>query len=249
MRDFAAFMTLMACLVVAVASFVSFIKPLPKLGLGTRKRAFGGLGVAFGLFILTAIIIPSPKAGSKAAPSVAEKADSAEATDVVKASGALPEQGSASPETKEAAIGFYKSIFAGISECDKAATATAEITQRIGAGSASVYDGYSAATKQANACRESWRQINDIDIPDGLPDTAEDSAQKARETCANTALSKQMGAESFQEIFDGNMKPSKLEEAKERAETAQAGVIACAAGTMEVAMKAGVDLNDLPKIE
>lgn len=60
MRDFAAFCTLMAFLAVFSAAVVAMFKPLPKIGMGTRKRALGGFGVAFGLFILTGIVMPAP---------------------------------------------------------------------------------------------------------------------------------------------------------------------------------------------
>lgn len=74
MRDFAAFCTLMACLIVFVASIIALVRPLPKVGLGTRKRALGGVGIAFALFILTAAVMPAPnvaadtQANRKAAP-------------------------------------------------------------------------------------------------------------------------------------------------------------------------------------
>lgn len=61
MQDVLAFITLMACLTVFVGSLVALVRPLPKVGMGTRKRALCGIGVAFGLFILTAAIMPAPK--------------------------------------------------------------------------------------------------------------------------------------------------------------------------------------------
>lgn len=60
MRDFAAFCTLMACLIIFVAACVAFFKPLPKLRMTTKSQALRGLGVSFGLFILTAVIMPEP---------------------------------------------------------------------------------------------------------------------------------------------------------------------------------------------
>ncbi|WP_145902192.1 hypothetical protein [Sphingobium sp. MI1205] len=54
----------MACLIVLVASIIALVRPLPKVGLGTRKRALGGVGIAFALFILTAAVMPAPKAAA-----------------------------------------------------------------------------------------------------------------------------------------------------------------------------------------
>lgn len=85
MRDFLAGVTLLACLVIFAVSIVALVKPLPKIWLGSRRKALGGLGVASGLFVLTAIIIPapdtsksssndgSPKAASATVPSKADK--------------------------------------------------------------------------------------------------------------------------------------------------------------------------------
>lgn len=60
MQDVLAFVTLMACLTVFVVSVVSLIRPTPRFWMPTRKRALGGIGVAFGFFVLTAIIMPKP---------------------------------------------------------------------------------------------------------------------------------------------------------------------------------------------
>ena len=51
----------MAFIAVFVASIVALIRPLPKVWLGSRKRALGGLGVSFLLFVLTGIVIPPPE--------------------------------------------------------------------------------------------------------------------------------------------------------------------------------------------
>ncbi|GLV28480.1 hypothetical protein TomTYG75_10020 [Sphingobium sp. TomTYG75] len=67
MRNFAAFCTLMACLIVFVASIIALVRPLPKVGLGTRKRALSGVGVAFALFIVTAAVMPPPTSSADAA--------------------------------------------------------------------------------------------------------------------------------------------------------------------------------------
>ena len=46
----------------------------------------------------------------------------------------------------------------------------------------------------------------------------------------------------MKEVFDGDMRPSKVEEARRKAETSQAGTFACVAGIFDTAGKAGVDL-------
>lgn len=102
MRDFAAFCTLLACLVVSVASLIAIIRPLPKVALGTRRRALGGLGVAFGLFILTAAIMPPPKAGANDGSAAQDGPKPAQGT--VKASDAQIASVDAYAETKFASV-------------------------------------------------------------------------------------------------------------------------------------------------
>jgi hypothetical protein len=67
--------TLLLCMIVFAASAIALIRPMPKLGIATRKRALGGLGVAFALLIMTALIIPPrPVAPSPQAKPVAASA-------------------------------------------------------------------------------------------------------------------------------------------------------------------------------
>ena len=101
MRDFAAFCTLLACLVVFVASMIALVKPLPKLKMGTRKRALGGLGIALALFVVTGLVIPAPKSG---ATSSATAADENSGAGTVKASDAQIASVDAYESTKFASV-------------------------------------------------------------------------------------------------------------------------------------------------
>lgn len=212
--------------------------------MGTRKAALAGLGVSFALFVLTAIIIPAPsskntegKAPAPTASPTGKKADD-------------PTEGQpATASQKAAAIKFYKSVFAGLKGCDVAARETANVAERMQAGTASVYDGYNSATAQVAACRASSSDVRSIDVSDELSPVGREAAEKAQNTCSNMAVAKLMAGETAQEVFDGNMKPSKIQEMRERAETAQAGVMACALDAMAVALKSGIEPKDVPKVD
>lgn len=160
-----------------------------------------------------------------------------------------PEPGSASPEIKDAVVTFYNTTFASLGPCDRAGKETAAFAERMQSGNESVYDGYAVAKAQADACRESSLDVTRVRIAQALTGEARDQAEKTQEACQNAAVLKQMAAETMMEIFDGDMKPSKMETMKEQAHAAQSGTIACAAGVMTVALKAGVDLKDLPKAD
>jgi len=200
--------------------------------------------VAIGCGVILAVIV-----GLAALGSSGDEASDKSSSDNVATADENPEPGSADPAVKDAAIGFYRSLFAGMGACDKAASKTADVANGLETGSTTIYDAYSAATAQVAACKASWHELDGIEIPSVLAGPARDAAEKAREICSNTALTKQMGAETMQEVFDGNMKPSKIEEMRQHAEAAQAGVLACVAGATDVAMRAGVNLEDLPKFE
>ena len=243
MQDFLAGCTMLASFAIFVLAFVALFKPLPSLGMGTRRRALRGFGVSFGLFVLTAIIMPPPKDKPATSQEMAAKDEQGVQ------SSASPTDVPSSPEQKAAAATFYKSLLGTLASCDEAAAATAKVVKRIQAGTASVYDGYSAATTQVSACQDSAAKARDLSTPGALGDAIAEKAEDAKEVCSNTAMAKQMAAETAQEIFDGNAKPSKMQEFTDRASLAQAGVIACAAKAMGVAIEAGVDLKDLPKFD
>lgn len=236
MRDFLAFCTLMACLVVFVAACIALFKPLPKLKMVTKMQAFKGFGVSLGLFILTAIIIPKPDQ-----PAAAAIAKSAEAPVTNKAEAGPSKASAASAKV------FYDGVMGALRPCDKAGNALAEAAQQLQTGKASIYDAYGAATKTVEACRASSLNIEDVDVSDDFADEIRRKAKEAISTCQLAAVAKQTGAATMQEILDGDARPSKMQELKERTDASQAGVLACAAQVMTVFVGAGGDLDSLPK--
>lgn len=150
---------------------------------------------------------------------------------------------------KAAASDFYRSIFANLKGCDAAATETVAVIGRIQSGSASMYDGYNAATNQVEACETGAGQLRELEVPAVLSEKAREAAGKAKIACSNAALAKKLAAETAQEVFDGDLKPSKLAKFKERAEDAQSGIMVCAASALGVAMTSGWEGGDLPKLD
>lgn len=53
----------LASAAVLSASIIALVRPLPKVGLGSRKKAVQGLGVAFALFVAMVIVMPKPDSG------------------------------------------------------------------------------------------------------------------------------------------------------------------------------------------
>lgn len=166
--------------------------------------------------------------------------DSAKSSDAT-----APIAGSASPEVVIAVKSFNDEIMAAVSPCDDAGKAMAQVADRLANGGASVYDGFNAANAVENACRASWSKVSDIEIPQELKGAVREKAEETIDTCENAMIAKQMGGETMKEVFDGDMRPSKMSEAQENASAAQAGALACVAGIFSTASQAGVDLNEL----
>jgi len=142
---------------------------------------------------------------------------------------------------KPAVIAVYQQTLNAMRPCDDASAKVAKTAGAISDGRASVFDGYGAASTAFDACREAYSVIGAIQVPDTLPSSVSEVANKAKEICADTALTKQSAADKAKEIFDGDMRPSQVQDFKERVEHGQAGTIACVAEMFDMAQKAGVD--------
>jgi hypothetical protein len=158
-----------------------------------------------------------------------------------------PAPGSATPAVAAAVKKLHDDIMAGVSACDVAGKELAERADGFTTGATSMYDGYRLASRVEESCRESWRQVSQIQAPSALTGAARKSAEEAIDTCENAMIAKQMSGRAMKEVFDGDMRPSKVEDSRQKADTSQAGTLACVAGIFDTAGKAGVDLAKIGK--
>lgn len=158
-----------------------------------------------------------------------------------------PKPGSASVDVTNAVKKLNTDIMAAVKPCDEAGKSLAEIAGGLSNGRTSVYDGYNAASSVENACFNSWSLVSKLEVSSALKGAAKTQANDTLETCENAMVAKQMGGKAMKEVFDGDMRPSKMNEAKEKASTAQAGTIACVAGIFSTALQAGVELDKVTK--
>ncbi|PJI89054.1 hypothetical protein DAH55_03900 [Sphingomonas koreensis] len=148
---------------------------------------------------------------------------------------------------KADAVAFYRNVVSAMAPCDAGGKRSAEAADLIRTGRASVFDGYTASREQAEGCRESASSFIGMDPPASFTGEAEVAADKAIKVCGDAAIMKQMAGETMMEIYDGEARPSKVAELKDRIEAAQGGVLACVANAMDAATKAGADLKELAK--
>ena len=197
----------------------------------SNKIAIGCLGVIV-LVVLGMCAMPDSDTNE-----VAQSSSDAEMA------GTAPE---ATPVQLKAAVQeFNDGIMSAARPCDSAGKALANASDGLTNGSTSMYDAYTLAAGVENSCRESWERVTRVSIPAVFQGEVLTAAKEAHETCGNAMVAKQMGGEAMKEVFDGDLKPSSVEAARQKVDTAQAGLIACVAGIYDTATKANVDFSEL----
>lgn len=205
-----------------LAAIVGVFKPY----IGNLQRRHFGIAAALFFVAFTVFVQPS---GTPAADAKKE---------------GVPKALSQGDKT-ELVKGFQATIFAGMKPCDTAGAALAKVGEGLASGKTTVYDGYSAAKQTEVACGGSWKAISAIKVPEGLSEAGRNKAAEAIELCSNAALAKQVAAEHMSEVFNGDMRPSMIQENQEKAQSAQQGLFACVTGVFAVATEEGVDINKL----
>lgn len=207
----------------------------------SQKFGFGCLAILAVLLIAMCSVGETEDANTGSEKTGSSKHSDSEATISPDDTDHWPKAGTASPALVAAVKELHDGIMGASASCDAASKNLADIAGGLTEGRTSVYDGYGAANRSEDACRSSWTEMGDVAIPAALTGTIAEQAEKTRDVCRDAMLAKQMGASTMQEVFDGNFKPSKMQEMQEQANAAQAGTLACVANLFTVAGMAGVD--------
>ena len=207
-----------------------------------RKRdQTQGAAAGCGCLAVVGIVIASLTMCSSGHQQVAPKS-------VAKAGVPQKNEPPAPAELQAATTTFYRDIMSAMQPCDAGGKKAAIVARQIGKARASVYDGYAAAKEMVDGCRNSEEAIAAVTYPGEFTGEIKDAADKVVETCRDAATMKQMAGETELEVYDGDMKPSKVSELKERIDAGQAGVLQCVVLGMQLAGKAGVDAKEFSKI-
>jgi hypothetical protein len=145
---------------------------------------------------------------------------------------------------KAEAIAWHKEVIETAKACD---TWSEQLQSRFSKlrGPGDLYKIYEVASDTKSQCSEAWRAYNRLRIPASMTGEAQEKAEKAKESCSNAYFAKRQFAEIAMEIADGDMKPSKVQEAKEYAKASSSGVILCVTQSMGAVLAAGVTLEEL----
>lgn len=220
MRDFIAFCTLLACLSVFVASVIAMVRPMPKVGLGTRKRALAGLGIAVGLLIVTAIVIPAPDAasGNASAP--------ASASAPVK-----PKQPSPAKPTltddQDRAVGFIRYVVMQNIVCRGGIDQTQSQLDKLASNRARPIDAYEEAKRGIKSCGETLDEYRRADVLEGVPAEHQSVARQAVKSCEKAAMDRQTAMQLAQRVLDGDGRLASASKYRELRDGALSDETAC----------------------
>ncbi len=199
-----------------------------------KKLAIGG-GVAF---IIGVIFTPTPPASTKSPASVATQEPGASASSTPSPSPTASDVASAA--AKDEFIQRYRQMLAAAKVCDEASE-----TLGKAANSGSQLATYQAAQGGRDACRAAAGTIGELDAPEDLPDAGEAAFDKAKDTCRNAYIYRQLGMEKAMQAADGDARPSVVSEMQENMKTGQAGTLLCVAQWFDAAGKSGIDVKAL----
>jgi len=194
----------------------------------------------FGLFFVLAAIGVALESPEDRARRVAE-------AEVKKAEEAVQKKAKVERDAKTMkadAIAWHRDVIDMAKTCD---TWSEQLQARFSKLSSpgELYTVYQVAADTKSQCQKVWLAYNDLGIPSSMTGEARDKAKEAKKSCSNAYFAKRQFAEIAMEIADGNMKPSKVQEAKEYGEAGSAGVLLCVTQSMGAVLAAGVTLEEL----
>ncbi|WP_288804080.1 hypothetical protein [uncultured Novosphingobium sp.] len=216
MRDVLAFITLMACLTVLVGSLIALVRPIPQIGLGSRKRALGGIGVAFALFVVTAIVIPAPKETHTETGPASEKKV---------ATGTAPAQ--ALNAEQESVVSFMRYAIMQNLLCRGEAEQTQDQIDKVAAGRARVIDAYDEAKRAIRDCGKASAEFARPEVLKTAPAVYRDSGERALKACRAASEGRGAAMQLAQKILDGDDRLASASKYKELLSTAKSSEATC----------------------
>lgn len=193
---------------------------------GVSKGCLWAIGIGLGLVLLV-ILVPTPeKSGdpNETAKTIAGEPDVALRADAKR---------------------WYRAVIGHAQPCDDANEQLANLGAGLADGSSSMMSAYQAASRSREACRSVWLSYDDLDVPASFEGEMEDKAEEALDRCKTAYFTKSQAAEAAMTVFDGDMRPSAVEEMRKTATDGNTGMMACVASAMSVAMRSGLTSEQL----
>ncbi len=229
MQEFLGFIFVLGATFLSVAALIALFKPLPRLYMGTRKRAGLGIGLSFLLMLIGGGLLPEPK-GNATAP--ARSADAAKEAD----------NGKPGPTAKVDMIAYYDKFLDTVASCDRAGKVVADTAQSGDAVSA-----YQAADRMESACLSTSREIKDIDVPESVGAEIKEELAETIKACESAYINKWAAAGSMKKALDNSGSVSAQAEMRDAIQAFQGPTLVCVAGLTSAATKAGVKADELKR--
>lgn len=213
-------------------------KQVAVISVGAFIASFIGLGVS----------APKPtpeemaKRAAAAAKAEAEEKAAEEAKAKVKAAQAVKAKAAEQTALRQGVIALWDEISENERPCANSLQETAAALERGNA-----YDAYDVASNGRHICRDAYFSMGKIAPPKQMKSDHRDGFKDAIEKCADTQLARKIALESMLVVIDGDQRPSAVQEARDAAETAQAGVALCVLAFMEAANAVDVSIGDYVK--
>lgn len=226
MENISALLGLFGMFAVIAGAIMLTVKSLAARKPLGKKLAIGG-AVAF---VTGSVIMPDrPKANAKVEPAPIVTPSATPSAEAIVA----PDK--ASSEGERAFLALYRDVLARAAPCDKAVTQLGKTAQ-----GGDPYATYQVAKNGNASCQTAADAMYAMEVPDGLPEAANEELDKALKACRFAYAQRASGLAKAMEIADGNGRPSTLSEMTEMLKDGQTGTLMCVAGFFATASKSGI---------
>lgn len=144
-------------------------------------------------------------------------------------------------------IAWHRSIVDASARCDAAGEVVAASASEIGDGKAGMLQGYQAARAMRDVCRQVSRDVEAVALPDAFTGEARDLARTAQDNCGLAMFARNQAAEAAMVVFNGDTRPSAVDELSQSVGTASQMAMQCAVELRQAAAKAGLPPAALDK--
>jgi hypothetical protein len=251
--------TLVAFTGLLVFGLCFLVWPNRKLHIG-RTRA--GVLVALGFVVSAPVaymasLTPQQRAELQAQAEQRDAAREAARLEAVHAQQQLEERAPPPPTAQEAAAqdpqppavafeaaqaSFQQTHTVFMRLADRCDTAWSAMTDAIGTNDP--YVSYRAAQRGSEVCRDVSLALGRLEFSNPIERQTRQALNRAVEECSYAMFGRKTAMDQAAQIFDGNMRPSAVEEFRQRAERAQQQTIQCMVQYIGAATEGGYEIPD-----
>lgn len=215
-----------------VLSVVALVRPIARLGLGTRKRAGLALAVSFVVMIIGAALVPS------------DPAVETEKTTKAAVSPALAPSRAATAGPVDV-LAQWKQLVATVKPCDLASKDVATKTDGLADGADDIYTAHRATVDAQEACAQASEDLGKLKAPASTDEPVREKLSTALDVCKFAYDAKATAYRQMASVLNGDASPEAVTKTSKSMDEAVARQTYCALSYMSAAEEAGVKVEDL----